>query len=397
MPDLTRFIALVRAIPGRICVWCMTLCIALCMPCVAYAASGTQVYSGTLGKMPIMLEFDFSRTDGIWGRYFYQKYHSDLVVSGTLQGQDLELTEDRNDKRISDIPSLHLSPTDKGGWQGVWKDTAGKVLPIELTPAEIPPPSEKTQPGWQAIYDTSRYDYLRVQGLPLKAGKVETVMGHTLQWWHEPVSQLSMFEITSGYTAEQRRRINQQLRASLWAEVVNYNDCMLGGGHMDASFGETVTPHLLAPGVVSAGISSAYYCGAHPASSYTALNFDVKSGKRLTLENVLWVGKGEVLQDSHDGWEAYGDYRKTQLVPWLINQLKVIAPMNMKKPASEYECDFNDPDIWQYAYWYFTPKGINFAPYPDGISHACEGPEWSVVPYAQIKRTPGDMKLQLLN
>lgn len=42
-------------------------------------------------------------------------------------------------------------------------------------------------------------------------------MGHELQWWTEPVSGLTMFEVLSGYPQAQLDSINQQLRARLQA------------------------------------------------------------------------------------------------------------------------------------------------------------------------------------
>ncbi len=270
------------------------LCLCMCLPWFAQAANGMHVYSGTLGKMPIVVELNWSNPAEAQGRYFYQKYRTDLPIYGTLQGQDLELTEDPDDKQVKESPSWHLSPTGKNGWQGLWKGAEGKVLPIALTESDIPAPADTDEPGWQAIYQKSVYEYVRLQGLPLKAGKVETVMGHRLQWWTEPVSKISMFEITSGYSAEPRQRINRQLRASLWKGVAEYNGCLLGSRRQDAYYVQTVTPRLLSPGIVSVSILSSYYCGGgRPDFGDAPLNFDTKSGKLLTLEDVLWVGQGK--------------------------------------------------------------------------------------------------------
>jgi len=371
------------------------------MPWLAQAADGVHVYSGMLGEMPIVVEMDLSNPAEVQGRYFYQKYLTDLPIYGNLQGQDLQLTEDPDDKSVKDFPKLHLRPKGKNGWQGLWQGAQDNILAIELMENDIPAPADTAEPGWQAIYHKSLYDYLRLQGLPLKAGKIETVMGHTLQWWTEPVSNLSMFEITSGYSAEERQRINRQLRARLWDDVVNYNDCLLGSRRRYAYYNQTVTPHLLSPGVVSIGVVSRFYCGALPDLDDTPLNFDVKSGKLLTLEDVLWVGQGKVLHNdaSEDpvGVEAYTDYRQKQLIPWLVDQLKAIAPQAMQKPTSEDGCDYSDPDIWKYAFWRFTPKGIYFGPsFASGL-RTCRSPDWSVVPYAQIKKMPGGMEVQMPN
>ncbi|MHC8363423.1 hypothetical protein ACYZUA_24715 [Pseudomonas sp. LS2P72] len=44
-----------------------------------WAENGTRVYTGTVGKTPIVLEVS---ANGSEGRYFYQKYRGDLVLTG---------------------------------------------------------------------------------------------------------------------------------------------------------------------------------------------------------------------------------------------------------------------------------------------------------------------------
>lgn len=73
MPELSSLIALILMRPCRVLRlrWqkgvsdrslFFALCMCLSLPLSAQAVDGMHVYSGTLGKMPIVLELDFNRT-----------------------------------------------------------------------------------------------------------------------------------------------------------------------------------------------------------------------------------------------------------------------------------------------------------------------------------------------
>lgn len=378
------------------------------LPFTLHASEPLHVFTGTLGNMPIVLELDLSDPMVVSGRYFYEEYHNDLPLSGVLSGKDLTLEEGLDDNSGKVLPELLLHQGAQSDWQGEWRGPEGKTLMVELTETQVPPPPEGAEAGWQTIYQQSPYDYLRLQGLPLQPDSVQTFMGYTLQWWTEPESKLSLFEITSGYTPEQRDRINQQLRARLWNEVVSYHACLLQGSRFGADFQQTVTPELLSPGIVSVNIFTRYNCGgAHPDFGDSPISVDVNTGKSLSLEDVLWIGKGKAFHydDREDAngkdsssvsFDTFSNYRNKQFAPWIVSQLKTSAPEKMKKPATkDQDCNFSDPSVWSFPAWYFKPGGLYFGPSFARVMRACESPEWSVVPYSEIKQHPGGMALDL--
>jgi hypothetical protein len=389
--------------------------VVLCLssPLTLYAADAPHLYTGTLGKMSIVLELDLNDPAEVTGRYFYEKYHTDLALNGVLKGNDLTLTEGLDDDTGKVLPELRLHQNGEGGWRGDWKGSQGKNFKIELSEQQVPAPPAEAEAGWQAIYQQSPYDYLRLKDLPLEAGKEQTFMGYTLQWWTEPQSKLSMFEVTSGYTPEQRQRINQQLRSRLWSEVVGYHACLLQGSRFGAQFLQTVTPEVLSSAIVSVSVFTSYDCGgAHPDFGDSPLNLDANTGKPLSLEDVLWVGKGQPFhyddRDSHTGqtqdqdpsaisFETFSDYRSKEFAPWLVSQLQALDAENMKKHSAEDEdqCNFNDPDIWSFPAWYFKPAGLYFGPSFARVMRACDSPSWALLPYDVVRQHPGGVGVEL--
>ncbi|MEB0224969.1 hypothetical protein [Pseudomonas sp. 10S4] len=388
----------------------LVLCAALflTLASTAHAEFGGQVFTGTLGKMPIVVELNTRDASEVTGRYFYEKFHRDLALSGALQDQTLTLNEGNN--RYGDdkpLPTLTLKQT-ASGWQGEWTSPKGKTLPVQLTEAKLTAPAADALPFIAALPKSDPYEYLRVQGLKLKPGKKESLMGYNLQWWTEPESKISMFSVESGYPKADQARVNQQLLGRLWREVISYHGCQLQGGE-NVEFDQHVEPALLSPDVVSLNISTSYYCGgAHPDFGDSPINLDVHTGHTLSLEDVLWVGEGKpLLHADRDNAgdtpltkeedEARSRYQREVFVPWLIKQLTALYPDDMKKPAEGDEdgCDFTDESVWGYSSWRFTPKGLYLGAYFARVQRSCDAPDWPVLPYSLIKQHPGAVKLEL--
>ncbi|MFJ2486958.1 hypothetical protein [Pseudomonas sp. NPDC087639] len=372
----------------------------------AHAEDGRQVFTGTLGKTPIVVELNTEQPGEVTGRYFYEKYHRDLPLSGALQGNTLTLTEGNN--RYGDdkpLPTLKLQETGNG-WQGEWQSPKGKKLQVNLTEAKLPALPANAVPVIASLPNGEAYEYLRLQGLKLKPTKKENFMGYTLQWWTEPETKISLFSVESGLPKDDQQRVNQQLLGRLWLEVISYHGCQLQGGE-NVEFMQQAEPKMISPAVVSLNISTSYYCGgAHPDFGDSPLNIDVKTGHPLSLEDVLWVGEGKPLL--HAERDSLGDkplseaesdaryqYESKELVPWIIKQLTALYPTEMKKPTQEDDCDFTDESIWGSSPWYFTEKGLYLGAYFARVQRSCDRPDWSVLPYSLVKQHPGAVKLQL--
>ena len=340
-----------------------------------WAQNSAQVYTGTLGKTPIVLEM---HPDTATGRYFYQKYRKDLVLNGTKEGNSLVLKEGEFYGEEKLHPTIRLQPT-AGGWVGEWISPEGKVLKIELEPAKRLPLPANTLPYLARLHDTAPYDFLRLQGIKLKQGKTEVFMGYTLQWWSEPQSKMQLFEVVSGYSAEQRMRINQQLMGRLWQQVVNFHECLTEYGM--TTYSQAATPLWMSPSVLSVNITAEANCGGNYSDETDMpFNLDTRTGKTLTLEDVLSVGKGE----------------PKALAPWLVEQLRTLYPEEVTLTTDRNDdCVYGEEQSWVSPAWYFTDKGIKLLPVFAHNQAMCRNVEWSILPYSLIKQHPGGLALQL--
>lgn len=375
----------------------------------ALAEEPPLVYTGTLGKTSIVVELDLNKPDEVTGRYFYQKYRLDLPLNGALDGQDLKLQEGLDDFDDTPRPELSLTKDENGGWQGSWTNPQGKTLPVTLKPAQLP--ATAADDGYlSSLIHTDPYEYLRLSALELKAGKSENFMGYQLQWWTEPQSKISFFEIISGYPEASLPAINQKLRARLWQEVSGWHACMLGASRFgQGEYRQTVTPEYLSTDVVSISVFTTYDCGgAHPDFGEAPVNLNTKTADTLTLEDVVWVGEGapfhylntedHALTGKNDvDFDTFAQYREKAWAPWLVKQLTAAYPQQMKKPTEESDddCDYSDPSVWQFPAWYFTQKGLYFDPTFARVLRSCESPEWSVLPWSAMKGHAGSTAINM--
>jgi hypothetical protein len=359
----------------------------------AWADDDKQVYTGTLGKAAIVVEIDTRYNQG---RYFYKKYRTDLALDISKEGDALVMVEGAvmdGDSR----PTLRLQPK-LNGWSGEWSNPAGKVLKVELQPATLPDVPAGTLPYLANLHDKFPYEYLRLQGLRLVKGRTDNFMGYTLQWWREEQSQVSLFEVVSGYSPPARERINQELMARLWGYVAGYYGCP--GGYSQSS-----QPLWMTPTVMSVRTTNEFYCqgAAHPNEDVESFNFDTQTGKLLTLEDVVWVGQGKPLHfvagyegASDKASKDYYNYRSTEFAPWLVTQLLKLHRKEMTVIGEgENDCGYGEPQPWQFPSWYFGATGITFTPSYPHAAAVCGYVEWGVLPYDLVKQHPGGVALQL--
>lgn len=130
-------------------------------------------------------------------------------------------------------------------------------------------------------------------------------------------------------------------------------------------------PRLLSADVVSLSIFTSYDCGgAHPDFGDAPLTLDVRSGKPLGLEDLLWVGDGpafhyrETREHKPDedsvNFDVFSQYRNRYFAPWLVEQWRRIVPEMLPEPADDFECTYADPDMWDFPSWYLNEDGIVF-------------------------------------
>ncbi len=327
----------------------------------AETTNADDVYSGMLGKQKIVMRIKISDSGTINGSYFYTNYHRDIPLTGTRDGQRIQLAEGA--ENAPDLPQFDLNLKTDGDWSGLWTNAQGKTLKVMLRRARAIQQSGNTDRYVLQLRDKNLYEYLRLSGLTLRPGRRASFMGYTLQWWIEPDSKISLFEIVDGYPDDMRRNINQALRDRLWHEVSTFHQCMLDGSRFSgADFNQIVTPKSLTSNVVSVSVFTSYFCGgAHPDFGDNPINLDARTGHALTLEDVLWVGSGKPFYYHNDverdwigaddktlksvSFDTFSTYREHDLAPWLVKRFTTLYGSRLKDDE-RWPRKFGQSDKW---------------------------------------------------
>ncbi|QWP78752.1 hypothetical protein J5226_10285 [Lysobacter sp. K5869] len=362
----------------------------LALPLCAQA----EVWRGTIGTLPIALKLDDEKGPDVYGQYFYFKHLRDLELEGKRDERGVLHLQVRSRDEEAATERWELSEK-AGALEGQW--TSGKrSLPIRLQRVDLKAlrAGRDGERYRRAGDDVSAFDALRIGELALEKSKTQQFQGHSLQWWREPRSGAELFTVESGIEAPARARVNGLLKQRLWRTAIDALQCTSAP---NSDFDLTVTPRLLDRRFLSLSLMTSYYCGgAHPDFGDSPLTIDVRSGRELALEDILWLGKGEPPRSAGNGdyespgYKRLNEYRESTLVPWTVKTLTRLHPDEMAPPAKEDEgCNYADPGVWGTSIWYLTAEGLYLGPYFARVARACEYPDWSLVPWTLVERNPG--------
>ncbi len=357
-----------------------------------------QLFEGMIGSAPVVMELTTSTDNTVTGRYFYTKHILDIALDGMkLADGHIQLGENQNygdDKRFD----MDLYPN-HDGYRGEWHGhdvKHPKNIAISLTPIQ----KKARQNVYQLSSDSTDYDQIRLAKLSLRQQNITHFGNYDLQWWLEPISKVSFFRVISGYPADTLTRINKALTTRQWQEVNSYFSCQLGGArNSGGDYDVTVTPRFINDKVLSSSVESSYYCGgAHPDFSDNPINIDVKTGQELQLEDVLWVGKTKriTLKRDANGQLTDFDYATHILGPWINQTMTKLYPNEVGSDSKKDEdCDYRDPELWQFPAFYFTPTGLHLSAYFARVARACDDPDWAIVPWKIVNQHPGVLRMPL--
>lgn len=355
------------------------LFLAALLAAVAPAAAQSdrpRSFEGTVGRSRIVLSLEEEgKGEGAWGSYFYRSSRLDLALEGERRGDVLTLearaTQDRLELR-----------EDGGGLVGTLTTATKRRFPVRLArvtaakdlPADLPP-------------ELSLHERLQLSGLTLQPEAVERVDGKPIRWYREPKSGVRLFRLESGYAAQPMAAMNALLAQDQWREVSRWLSCTEIGGEPGVDGGVEGKPWL-GRDYVSYGWQTSWSCAgaAHPDFGTAGHSFDAHTGRELKLDAVLRFGPAPIPPEDSDRW--YG-YRAQTFAPAVVKLLQRYHPQEMQPvdPDGE-ECDYTDPDVWNFPAWRLTPEGLWLGASFARVMRACDNPGWAVLPWSELSVKP---------
>jgi hypothetical protein len=362
--------------------------VAALLLCLAGAVRA-DVWEGTLGKAPIVVKLDLTAAEPE-GQYFYRKHRLGIDLSGTREADGRMVLEEWVMSADSDErPGWQLDASKGNTLNGEWIGD-GKHLKIRLHRVSATRLPSSDDPGLAELRQNDPYEFLRLHGMPMEAGKVETIGDYRLQWWLEPRSGVELFRVVSGYPATQLKTINRALALRQWEQVRSYLDCTASPM---SDYEPTTTLRYIGRDALSVSLFVSYYCGgAHPDFGDGPLNLDPRTGRELALEDLLWLGKGTPPKQGDGDDQPWFDYRSEVFAPWVRDRFLALYPTEMAGEGDD-DCSYTEPEVWDFANWYITKEGLHLGATFARAARVCDDPDWSVLPWTEVRKHPGAVKI----
>ncbi|MGM3172823.1 hypothetical protein [Dickeya lacustris] len=381
-----------------------------------------RVYEGQIAGQPVVIELVIEGWDVMSGRYFFpsERISRPILISndGTKELSDdaepvkLKLGRYADEANAGAEPILLLrSNSESGTLSGELRADKGAVQKVVLSPLEwdkntAGQPSAFMKTLHESLYAYDWFFYRDAE--PTRVNQTQTG-GITVTWWQDPVSQFSLFQVESGYTPEQRERVNRYLRTVYWDTLSQMSLCRRQDGLKTQI-------NLLSANAMSYTLTGKYQCQGDEQAQIKlfthTLSLREHEGEKaqaafdeLRLSDVLWIDSlpVPVINDAHESGDDDGEEQLENSLPgWLKEQFSALYPAKMTKGAPG-ACDYTETETWSHKRWFplgsagrwavmrwsLTPQGILFKPIkPDG-SGVCDNEDWSVLPWRVVNRYPG--------
>lgn len=381
----------------------MRLCLAVLLSLLALPAAAQsvrqEIYEGTIGKSPVVLEI-LSYRDGSTtlrsGQYFYSKYRTPIA----LKAGPAPLTFTESDPACYDAEcpataTLTLSAAGeglKGTWQAARKPARIAVALKRISARDYATTLNMNSASALAMVVSDEEVLVAAGGNPflqklydgdLVEGpetRVDGVGYRTVTHKGTGVSYLRMTHLADPAKLKainarlDIRRHASQSGALECAELRKENDNIEGyGGYEDID----VKVAYVTPALMFVEASGSTYCGgAHPNNFWSLTGYDLRTGGNLDMNRLL------KLYDTPAGWQEGDELPETA-------QYKALqAKLTPKSPWFVGGADIPDCVAEDLGYRYtlsFNARGLVFSltDVPHVMS-ACLG-EYYVVPYAELK------------
>ncbi|WP_258104878.1 hypothetical protein [Marinoscillum sp. MHG1-6] len=344
--------------------------------CTAFAhLEPTYYLQGTIGSRQVGVQIDHFQ-EAVYLKYFYQDEKLNHFFKGKFDSTQFhfESAKELKDKHTQSILIKHLPD---GKWEGQLIGGAD-TLNIQLKPIVESKVNHQYE-SQELLKTLNLYGYLRTSNLKFEEVEVSRHKGFRLIWLREPVSGITAFRISDPKNAVSTAAINKKLQTLHILEVESFLECGTLG--FVGSYGVEFVIHFLNDNYVSyekITQSSCFSQKNNKESEFVTLN--IISAQVLTLEDIVYLGEGTAPRPNSSDWFSY---RRNVFGSAIVDILKRCYP---EKFTSITPCDYNISQAWQQPIWHLKDKGIYMGAVFPGVKRSCNNPEWSVIPYKEIKK-----------
>lgn len=346
--------------------------------------SQTHSFSGTIGKYPIYLQFTLEGSK-VEGYYFYKNKLIDISLSGNYKTGFITLvSKDVYDETAENPETFKFKWPNKLP-EGTWA-YEGKSLPLKLaalTPKETSSPKCSNPYFKKEVSAASDLTKVKIGLFKLKQdGPAKTINQVKIREFSEVLTGISLFRIDSGLVAEKQKDANLYLEYLQLSKFLTSLECAsYSASGSDYSF--SVSNITISNDLMCFSVFSVFYCGgAHPDESSYGVNYNLNTHQKIEVSDYLKPGKENEFNE--------------RLLAYLTKENP--GYFNGDMPDDEMGCEYNNPELWTTdCNFVFTASGIRLLPSFPHYKAPCLDPEWSVIPYSEVKDLVKPEYLRMVN
>jgi len=345
------------------------------------AVAADITLQGTIGKYPVVMNISTDDDGTCNAKYFYTSALHDIYLEGKATNTTFSFSAETYDASGKSTGTERFSLTEgaKHNFTGTWKSGKGKVLPVALHPA-VAGAAKNPFLKYSAVHEADDYDLLRSAEMKIIKDSTGKRGPYTLSYIHIAHSQVGIMQFTTGPDMPALNKINDMLMEKFITYTMQDFSCEVDNYYFTGPF--------IRSNVFSTDIFTSYYCNgtAHPDFGDDAVNINLRTGKEMKLGDVLYIS--DVAEpDEKKEYDAWSNYRKKVLAPKIMDLLRALHPAEMKTAQEDdTSCNYNTPDVWEFAPWFFTDTGLYISPDFPHVAGPCRNPDWSLIPYTEMKK-----------
>lgn len=344
----------------------------------------TYSFSGTIGKYPIYLQF-ILEGNKVEGHYFYKNKLIDISLAGNYKSGFITLLSKDVYGETAENPETFKfkwpNKLPEGTWSYQGKSSTLKLA--ALTSKETSSPKCSNPYFKKEVYAASDLTKVKVGLFKLKQnGPVRTINGVKIREFSEVLTGISLFRIDSGLVAEKQKDANLYLEYLQLSKFLTSLECAsYSASGSDYNF--NVSDITISNDLMCFSVFLVFYCGgAHPEESSYGMNYNLNTHQQIESDDYLIPGKEKAFDE--------------RVLAYLSKENPGYFDSDM--PDDEILCEYNNPELWTSGcHFVFTSSGVRLLPSFPHYKAPCMDPEWSVIPYSELKDLVKPEYLRMLN
>lgn len=331
-----------------------------------------KVYSleGTIGNREVIMEI--RNVEGYYtGRYCFRDKKKAIYLEVEYDSITFTfklLKSNLETKNQESFEQIVITEDSLNNWTGEQRTPDGKIHTVFLHPIKITQSEPHAINNEEIKKKLSPYNYSLLSDIKYESTSVQKFKkGIKIEWLTETGSQIKLFRIVKGLSDSQMVKINNYLEHFFINDIIN--------GYSYENYETKINISYFTPSIISMVESvNSYTSNTRATTSVMYLTLDLKTLKKLNIEDLLWLGEGKTPRNES---KEYFIYRREVFG----KKIKKYIHDSYSNETNKSGCSYSNEKIFQFPDYYLSKKGMVLMLNNYQLSDECKKQTWAVLRY----------------